>query len=80
MKTGAKDGGGELPAQQRSQTDTETLFPSATITNIAAADSNGGSPVLMARVKKGQTCLYTMSCNQYCLPPLRLLWRFRNFS
>ena len=46
--------GGELPTQQRVQTDMETPFPSAKITNIAAAGSDGGSPIYIACVEKGK--------------------------
>ena len=78
MKTGAKDGGGEPPAQQRAKTDTETPFPSAKIFNIAAASSDGGFPIYIACVEKGKrVCTQCPVTNP--VSPLRLLWRLRNF-
>ena len=71
-KTGAKDGKENSPRN--------SAVRKTSPTNIAAAGSDGGFPVYIACVEKGQTCLYTMPCNQFCLLPLRLLWQFRNFS
>ena len=71
-KTGDKDGKENSPRN--------SAVRKTSPTNSAAAGSDGGSPVYIACVEKGQTCLYTMPCNQLCLLPLRLLWQFQNFS
>ena len=69
MKTGAKDGGGRTPSAAARENGYGNPFPLSKNIQHCSRWFRWWLPYLHCLRREGQTCLYTMSCDQSCFPP-----------